>query len=253
MLARGRRRRPVERADRHVRVRAAGRGPDVSRRGASDPARGETRRSSAYLIVAKPKAELRETWVTLLSRLAVAFLVGLVVVGALAWYLSRRITEPVLALSRGGRPGRAGTATTSRCPTCRAAARSATSPSGSGEMAARLAETEELERNFLMSVSHELRTPLTAIRGHVAALREGVVTDPELREESLDDRRRRGGAARAPRRRRPRPREARRAPVHRADRGGRHEPARRPRLLDLRRGGPAARDRLHAGAPKGRR
>jgi signal transduction histidine kinase len=53
------------------------------------------------------------------------------------------------------------------------------------EMTARLAEAEELERNFLMSVSHELRTPLTAIRGHVAALREGVVTDPELTQASL--------------------------------------------------------------------
>jgi two-component system sensor histidine kinase VicK len=52
-------------------------------------------------------------------------------------------------------------------------------------MTAKLAEAEELERNFLMSVSHELRTPLTAIRGHVAALREGVVTDPELTHTSL--------------------------------------------------------------------
>ena len=54
------------------------------------------------------------------------------------------------------------------------------------EMAARLAEADERERNFLMSVSHELRTPLTAIRGHVDALREGVVEDPELASESLD-------------------------------------------------------------------
>jgi signal transduction histidine kinase len=54
-----------------------------------------------------------------------------------------------------------------------------------GEMALRLGKTEELERNFLMTVSHELRTPLTAIRGHVGALREGVVTDDELREASL--------------------------------------------------------------------
>src|SRR5687767_4505254 len=52
-------------------------------------------------------------------------------------------------------------------------------------MAVRLAEAEARERNFLMSVSHELRTPLTAIRGHVAALREGVVTDPEAAETSL--------------------------------------------------------------------
>jgi two-component system phosphate regulon sensor histidine kinase PhoR len=37
-----------------------------------------------------------------------------------------------------------------------------------------------------MSVSHELRTPLTAIRGHVAALREGVVEDPETIEQSLE-------------------------------------------------------------------
>ena len=42
-------------------------------------------------------------------------------------------------------------------------------------MTQRLAEAEARERNFLMSVSHELRTPLTAIRGHVEALREGVV------------------------------------------------------------------------------
>ena len=53
-------------------------------------------------------------------------------------------------------------------------------------MAARLAEAEARERNFLMSVSHELRTPLTAIRGHVAALSEGLVEDPELRARSLE-------------------------------------------------------------------
>ena len=41
-------------------------------------------------------------------------------------------------------------------------------------------------------VSHELRTPLTAIRGHVAALAEGLVDDPEAQERSLGDRRRRG-------------------------------------------------------------
>jgi len=37
-----------------------------------------------------------------------------------------------------------------------------------------------------MSVSHELRTPLTAIRGHVAALSEGLVDDPEARALSLE-------------------------------------------------------------------
>ena len=138
-----------------------------------------------YLVVAKPKAELRDAWVTLLSRLAIAFLFSLVVVGALAFYLTRRITGPVLALSDAADEVSKGhyDVEVPRVP-------------GGGEighladrfreMTARLAESEERERNFLMSVSHELRTPLTAIRGHVAALREGVVTDPESIDASLE-------------------------------------------------------------------
>ena len=53
------------------------------------------------------------------------------------------------------------------------------------DMASKLAESEQLSRNFLMSVSHELRTPLTAIRGHISALREGVIEDPDLRSASM--------------------------------------------------------------------
>ena len=79
-----------------------------------------------------------------------------------------------------------------------------------------------MERNFLMSVSHELRTPLTAIRGHVSALLEGVVVDPELRQSSLETVEAEAHAARAARRRHPRPREARHAPLHGHDRRGRH-------------------------------
>ncbi len=136
------------------------------------------------LIVAKPQTELRDAWIRLFSRLAIAFLVGLAVVGALAWYLSRRITDPVLALSTAAdeiAEGRYEVAV----PDVRARDEIGHLADRFRQMAARLAEAEELERNFLMSVSHELRTPLTAIRGHVAALREGVVTDPELAEESL--------------------------------------------------------------------
>jgi signal transduction histidine kinase len=53
-------------------------------------------------------------------------------------------------------------------------------------MAKRLAEVETMERHFLMSVSHELRTPLTAIRGHVSALLEGVIEDPDMAVASLE-------------------------------------------------------------------
>ncbi len=138
-----------------------------------------------YLIVAKPKAELRDAWVTLLSRLAIAFLFSLVVVGALAFYLTRRITGPVLALSDAADEVSRGNYAV-EVPRVPGGGEIGHLADRFREMTARLAESEERERNFLMSVSHELRTPLTAIRGHVAALREGVVTDPESIDASLE-------------------------------------------------------------------
>jgi len=139
----------------------------------------------SYLIVAKPKAELRATWLTLLSRLGLAFLVALVVVGGLALYLSNRITKPVLALSDAADEVSKGRYDV-EVPHVPGGGEIGHLANRFREMTARLAEAEERERNFLMSVSHELRTPLTAIRGHVAALREGVVTDPESIDASLE-------------------------------------------------------------------
>jgi signal transduction histidine kinase len=135
------------------------------------------------LIAAKPKAELRDRWQTLIERLALAGIFGIVVAGALAWYLSRRITEPVLALSDATDRIAAGIYDV---PEVHAHGEIGHLAERFKQMAARLREAEELERNFLMTVSHELRTPLTAIRGHVEALREGVAQDPETQRESLD-------------------------------------------------------------------
>jgi two-component system, OmpR family, sensor kinase len=135
------------------------------------------------LVVAKPKTLLNQRWLTLIERLLLAFAAGLVVAAAFAWYLSRRITTPVLQLSSAADQVAAGNYDVD-VPTG-GAGEIGELADRFGQMASRLAEAEELERNFLMSVSHELRTPLTAIRGHVEALREGVVTDEELRVASL--------------------------------------------------------------------
>jgi signal transduction histidine kinase len=134
------------------------------------------------IAVAKPQTVLAQHWLALIERLLLAFAGGVLVAGAFAWYLTRRITTPVLKLSHAADEVARGNYDVD-----------VTSGSGEigmladrfGEMASRLAEAEELERNFLMTVTHELRTPLTAIRGHVEALREGVVTDEELRVASL--------------------------------------------------------------------
>ena len=137
------------------------------------------------LIVAKKKTELTHGWFSLVELLFVALGVGLVVAGALAWYLSRRIARPVLALSAAA-DRIAGGKYDIAVPDVPGSGEISHLADRFRQMASRLSEAEEQERNFLMSVSHELRTPLTAIRGHVEALREGLVDDAESRAESLD-------------------------------------------------------------------
>ena len=137
------------------------------------------------LIVATPKTVVTSRLTRLMERLAIAFGIGLVVAGALGWYLSRRITKPVLELSAAADEvarGRYDVAV----PEVRGRDEVAHLADRFREMASRLKESEEGERRFLMTVSHELRTPLTAIRGHVEAMREGLAADPEQRAASLD-------------------------------------------------------------------
>jgi two-component system OmpR family sensor kinase len=136
------------------------------------------------LVVAKPRAELQERWVVLLERMGIAFLVGLAVAGGLVWYLSRRLTKPVLALSRAADQVAEGRYD-AELPTASSKDEIGHLTERFAEMTEKLAEAQRRERNFLMVVSHELRTPLTAIRGHVEALREGLAEDEETREASL--------------------------------------------------------------------
>ena len=137
------------------------------------------------LIVAKPKTELTRQLIPLLERLAIASLGGIIVAGLLGWYLSRRITRPLLSLSRATDEIARGSYEVD-LPDVRGGSEVGHLADRFREMASRLSDAERQERNFLMSVSHELHTPLTAIRGHVDALREGVAEDPEARAASLD-------------------------------------------------------------------
>jgi signal transduction histidine kinase len=135
------------------------------------------------LVVATPRDVLRSRVLTLVGRLALALAIGVLVAGALALYLSRRLTSPVLQLAEAADEVARGNYEVAV-------------PEAGGdeignlaerfrEMAHRLQEAEQLERRFLLSVSHELRTPLTAIRGHIDALREGLAQDPDERQRSL--------------------------------------------------------------------
>jgi signal transduction histidine kinase len=137
------------------------------------------------VILARPKTRLNQSWLPYTWRLLPAFFAGILVAGALGWYLSRRITKPVLALSDAAdevAAGHYGVAV----PKVPGNDEISHLSERFNEMSAELEAADALERNFLMTVSHELRTPLTAIRGHVEALLEGVVEDEEARSYSLE-------------------------------------------------------------------
>ena len=145
---------------------------------------GKSAQLFGALAVAKPTSQLRSRSITLIERLAIAFGGGVIVAGLLGFYLTRRITKPLLALSAAADEVAAGHYGI-ELPSTRGSDEISQLSSRFRDMAGRLSESEALSRNFLMSVSHELRTPLTAIRGHVAALREGVIDDAAMQEASL--------------------------------------------------------------------
>jgi signal transduction histidine kinase len=136
------------------------------------------------LVVAKRESQLHSRLVALVQQLAIAFGGGVIVAGLLGVWLTRRLTRPLGALSAAADEIAAGDYAVD-LPAARGTDEISTLSRSFSEMAERLAESEALSRNFLMTVSHELRTPLTAIRGHVSALREGVIEDPDLRAASL--------------------------------------------------------------------
>ncbi len=137
------------------------------------------------LVVAKPASQLRNSWIVLLERLAIAFGGGLLAALLIAVYMTRRIARPLMSLSSAADEIAAGHYDVD-VPQPRGHDEIAQLSARFSDMAAKLLEAEQLSRNFLMSVSHELRTPLTAIRGHVSALREGVIEDPDAYSSSLE-------------------------------------------------------------------
>ena len=137
------------------------------------------------IVVAKPRAELHNSFMALISRLGLAFIGGLVASLILVLYLSRSVTRPLGALSRAADQVAAGRYD-AKLPRSRSDDEIGHLTDRFREMTERLAESQRRERNFLMIVSHELRTPVTAIRGHIAALLEGLAEDADSRNASLD-------------------------------------------------------------------
>jgi signal transduction histidine kinase len=137
------------------------------------------------VVVAKPRAELHDSFMSLISRLGLAFLGGLIAALILVLYLSRSVTRPLQALSGAADQVAAGRYD-AKLPRAHSDDEIGHLTDRFREMTDSLAEVQRRERNFLMVVSHELRTPVTAIRGHIEALREGLAEDDDARDASLE-------------------------------------------------------------------
>jgi signal transduction histidine kinase len=130
------------------------------------------------ILLARPPGELASAWPDVAGRVVGAAGIGLGVALLLSLLLTSRVTRPLTAMQ----------AATHRV--ARGDLRTELSSTGTQEldelaadfnrMVRQIAERDGASREFLMRVTHDLRTPLTAIRGHAAALSDGVVPPDDV-------------------------------------------------------------------------
>ena len=103
----------------------------------------------------------------------------------LAFLQSRRILAPIQALTLAAR--RLGRGDFSQRIDLQTRGELGEVTSAFNSMASDLEQTERLRRNLVADTAHELRTPLSNIRGHMEAIRDGVVKLDEAAISSLDE------------------------------------------------------------------
>ena len=112
-----------------------------------------------------------------LAFLAVAGALGLLVAGALSWWLSRRWIRPIEALSKGANAFAQGQLdyriqVAGQDELAQLATRY-------NHMAEQLFQAQAQQHEWLTQVAHELRTPLAAVRAEIEAIQDGIRTFDE--------------------------------------------------------------------------
>ncbi|GHV06713.1 two-component sensor histidine kinase [Clostridia bacterium] len=106
--------------------------------------------------------------------LLIAIVVLLIVCGS-AYWVSKKLTDPLKAISHAASSYAAGDFTP-RVPTDPCAQDEVSLLCGNfNAMADALQQLEELRREFIANVSHELRTPMTVITGYVDGILDGTI------------------------------------------------------------------------------
>ncbi|MBM3127337.1 MAG: HAMP domain-containing protein [Chloroflexi bacterium] len=126
-----------------------------------------------YLNPSPEGAQLNTDFVQATTRgIVLAGLAASVVAAVLSFFVARRITAPVCALTTATRRMAHGDLSQ------RVKVASSDEIGELGDafntMASSLARTDQLRRNLVADVAHELRTPLTSVLGSLEALRDGV-------------------------------------------------------------------------------
>jgi two-component system OmpR family sensor kinase len=104
--------------------------------------------------------------------------ISLLVAGAASAAIAHRISRRVLAAARTAKQIAAGDFNARIPESRRAYPELAGLDAAINSMAADLARSRQLERQFFLSISHDLRTPLTSIRGYAEAIHDAAVPDP---------------------------------------------------------------------------
>jgi signal transduction histidine kinase len=130
------------------------------------------------ILLARPPGEPASAWPDVAPRVFLAAGIGLGVALLLSLLLTSRTTRPLTAMQAATRRVAGGDLRTELGPT--GTQELDELASDFNLMVRRLAEREGETREFLMRVTHDLRTPLTAIRGHAAALSDGVVPPEDV-------------------------------------------------------------------------
>jgi two-component system OmpR family sensor kinase len=134
--------------------------------------------SVGAIVLAKPASAVATSWSEVVPNLLLAALIGLIPAFILTLWITGRVMRPLREMESAADRVAAGDLTAS------------VPPAGTEEldhvatafnsMVGRLRERDDRSRAFLMNVTHDLRTPLTAIRGHAAALRDGIVPEKDI-------------------------------------------------------------------------
>lgn len=137
-----------------------------------------------YLMALKPVEQVGEVAGTLVGYAALAGLIALALSMVFALYLSGALSRPVREVTAAARQIAAGDYSV-EVPV-RGSDETAELARDFNEMAGRVRDAYELQRNFVGNVSHELRTPLTSIEGFSQALLDGVSRSEEEKRRSLE-------------------------------------------------------------------